>query len=138
MRRDIPSRRPVTVPVATGRWVLEMPFSVPLSLNDRQVWAVKAKAVKAWRGAAWGLARNQRIPPCRRITVELLYVPRDDRARDPLNLVASLKACEDGLVDAGIIPDDSSAFHTSVMPVITRKGPPRPGGNRIWLVITAV
>ena len=68
--------------------------------------------------------------------IQLFFTPADSRARDPLNLVASLKACEDGIVDAGVIADDDFRHHTSVMPVITEKGPLRPNGNRLWLVVT--
>lgn len=117
-------------------WVLELPFTSPLSLNDRMHWSDKAARTRLWRDAAHVLARAQRIPRCGRISAQLMYTPRDARRRDALNLVASLKACEDGLVDAGVIVDDDAAHHTSVMPVITAKGPVRPSGNRLWLVIT--
>jgi crossover junction endodeoxyribonuclease RusA len=117
-------------------WTLELPFETPLSLNDRAPWPVRQKQVRAWRDAAHRLARAHRIPPCERVRIQLCYVPRDDRRRDPLNLVASLKAVEDGIVDAGVIPDDNSAHHESVMPVITAKGPPRPGRNRLWVTVT--
>jgi crossover junction endodeoxyribonuclease RusA len=50
--------------------------------------------------------------------VTLIYAPRDKRRRDPLNLVASLKACEDGIVDAGVIPDDTPVYIESQMPLI--------------------
>lgn len=140
MRRDVPAGHRPAPPAATaaaGRWVLELPFTKPLSLNDRDHWRVKATRTATWRDAAGKLTRYAKIPKCTAITVELWYTPRDDGPRDPLNLVASLKACEDGLVDAGVIPDDSSRYHTSVMPQITRKGPERPNGNRLWLVVTA-
>ncbi len=143
VRRDVPGAPvPALEPprarrVTEGRWELEMPFTAPLSLNDRLNHTVRWVKTKPWRKAAKELAVEAGIPPCRRITIELFYTPRDDRARDPLNLVASLKAVEDGIVDAGVIPDDSSRYHTSVMPQITQKGPLRPGKNRIWVVITA-
>lgn len=148
MRLDVPAaarpepRTDVDVPfpeargAAAAAWTLELPFRTPLSLNDRMHWRVKAEHVKPWREAALVLARHQHIPPCQRIEVALFYTPVDNRARDPLNLVASLKPLEDGLVDAGVIPDDSAKYHTSVMPVITEKGPLRPGRNRLWLVVT--
>ncbi len=117
--------------------MLELPFASPLSLNDRLNWKLKWVKTKPWREAACTLAKAQHIPPCRRVEIQLWYTPRDVRARDPLNLVATLKAVEDGIVDAGVIPDDSSRYHTSVMPKITKKGPPRQGGNRLWVVITA-
>ncbi len=141
MRTDVPAApRPIvdaTTPVlASGSWLLELPFTTPLSLNDRMIWQVKAKAIKPWRKAAHALAKAAGIPPCQRVRIELYYTPRDNRARDPLNLVATLKAVEDGIVDAGVIPDDSSRYHESVMPKITEKGPGRPRGNRLWVVVT--
>lgn len=117
-------------------WTLELPFTRPLSLNQRANHWAKAAEVRTWRQATAWLARQQRIPPLGRISAQLLYTPADDRRRDPLNLVASLKAIEDGLVDAKVIVDDSSRYHTSVMPVITGKGPARRGGNRLWVVVT--
>ncbi len=140
MRRDVPpARKPEIVPPArSGEWVLELPFTKPLSLNTSHgKWIMRHLAVKPWREAACTLAQAAKIPACRRITVQLNYIPRDDRPRDPLNLVASLKAIEDGLVDAGVIPDDSNRYHTSVMPQIAKKGPARANGNRLWVVVTA-
>lgn len=116
--------------------MLELPFTKPMSLNDRTHFRVKARITKEWREAAHILARAQRIPPCERVRIELFYVPADGRPRDPLNLVQTLKAVEDGIVDAGVIPNDDAAHHESVMPRITPAGQPRPAGNRLWAVIT--
>jgi len=120
-----------------GQWVLEMPFQRPLSLNDRDIWQVRMGKTRPWRKAAATLARAAKIPRCQRITVELYFTPPDRRVRDPINLIPCVKAVEDGLVDAKVIPDDRGAWHTSVMPVITPKGPLRPGGNRFWVIVTA-
>lgn len=118
-------------------WVLELPFTAPLTLNARMKWQHAHAVKKPWREAACVLARSAKIPRCQRVEIVLWYTPKDDRARDPLNLVAALKLCEDGLVDAGVIKDDSNvAGHVPVMPEITSKGPLRPGGNRLWLTVT--
>lgn len=146
MRRDVPAvprPEPVQQPpkierTESGVWVLHMPFVKALSLNDRMHWAVKAKHTKPWREAALVLARAAQIPPCERIEVLLEYRPEQDRRRDALNLAAALKPIEDGLVDAGIIPDDSGEFHTSVMPVILPKGDPFRAGSRFRVTITAL
>ena len=98
--------------------MLRLPFTAPLSLNDRMHYMVKAKKTKEWREAARRAAEAAGIPSCSRIRVTLIYTPRDKRRRDPLNLVASLKACEDGIVDAGVIPDDTPAYIESQMPLI--------------------
>lgn len=145
MRTDVPAAAapappaPKPRPGALGqRWTLELPFTAPLSLNHRMNWAVKAKATKPWREAACVLAKAANIPACNRVSIELFYTPRDARIRDPLNLVASLKPIEDGIVDAGVLPDDNPLHHESAMPKITPKGPPRPGGNRLWVVVTRI
>lgn len=144
MRADVPAARRPAIQRPTGaapgqvgeQWVLEMPFQTPLSLNDRMQHIVKWRTKTPWREAAHTLARAAKIPPCRRVEIALWYTPKDDRARDPLNLVEALKVIEDGIVDAGVIPDDSQKYHTSVMPQITKKGPLRPRGNRLWVVVT--
>ena len=113
--------------------MLELPFTAPLSLNDRSPWPVKARQTKKWREAAHWLARAQRIPRLGGVSIRLFYVPAQNRRRDALNLVASLKAVEDGIVDAGVIADDSGQYHRSEMPVVTEPGPPRLAGNRLWV-----
>lgn len=90
----------------------------PLNLNARTHWAVKAKQVREVRQAAASLTLAAQVPPLQHISVELHYRPRDKRRRDPLNLVAMLKPIEDGIVDAGIIPDDTPEYLTPVMPMI--------------------
>jgi hypothetical protein len=121
-----------------GQWVIELPFVTALSLNDRDIWQVKAAKVKPWRTASHLLAKQAKIPACRRIHVELNYVPSTVRRRDPDNLVAVLKPCIDGLVDAGVVPDDDLRFVERSFPVIHPKGPPRRSGNRWWMVVTAL
>lgn len=99
-------------------WTIELPMTKPLSLNGREHWRVKAKRVSEVRQMSALLTRAKNIPPLEHITVELHYRPRDKRRRDPLNLVATLKPIEDGIVDAGIIKDDNPKYLTSVMPII--------------------
>lgn len=106
----------------------------PLTSNQRHHWAVRARTVRevrsevAWRAHATGLGTQQHI------TVELHYHPADRRRRDADNLVPTLKAACDGLVDAGLVADDTPAYMTKHMPVIH---PPDPGrGPACWLTIT--
>lgn len=99
-------------------WRIDLPFTKPLSLNGREHWRVKAKRVSEVRKATALLTRSANVPALNRISVELHYAPRDKRRRDPLNLVATLKPIEDGIVDAGVIPDDTPRYLTSVMPII--------------------
>lgn len=114
-------------------WVLELPFTRPLSLNGRGNYYTRARQIKAFRNAGWGLAMQAKIPPLSRIAVELHYAPRDGRRRDSLNLVATLKPIEDGIVDAGVIVDDTPAYSEPTMPVID---PPIGGKTgRLYVIV---
>lgn len=126
--------------VRDGEWALHLPFQTQLSLNDRQHWAVKHKHVKEWRDAAHVLARAARIPLCSRIRVELHYVPAQERRRDPDNLVACLKPLVDGLVDAGVVPDDTERYVERTFPIIhpARATLPTRGGSRFILRVIAL
>lgn len=118
-------------------WRLDLPLTRPLSLNARQHWRVKAAGVAQLReGASW-LAREARIPACGRIHVQLHYVPPDARRRDRDNLVATLKPVLDGLVDAGVVPDDTEVYVDWSPPIID---PPCKGEfvRRLYVVVRQV
>lgn len=115
-------------------WEIRLPWTKPpCSANDRDHWRVKASKVAEIRNAAADLAHYYVVMPADRwtepthIRVGLLYVPRDRRRRDPDNLVVPLfKALVDGIVDAGIVPDDTPRYVTRDFPVIAEPdGDPR-------------
>ena len=93
---------------------------------------VKAREVAQVRKDVCTLAKAAKIPALVRIVVELHYAPRDSRRRDALNLVATLKPCEDGIVDAGVVPDDTAEFVVPTMPVID---PPNGYCGLLYLLI---
>jgi crossover junction endodeoxyribonuclease RusA len=115
-------------------WEIRLPWTAPpASANDRDHWRVKAKKVAEIRAAAADIAHYYVVMPADdwaeppHIRVGLLYVPRDRRRRDPDNLVVPLfKALVDGIVDAGIVPDDTPRYVTREFPVIAEPdGDPR-------------
>lgn len=115
-------------------WTLRLPFvKPPLSLNSRMHPMAKAKITKRIRLAAAVLARHEHIPALPAIHVTLTYTPRDKRGRDRDNLVATLKPLIDGLVDAGIVPDDTPQYVSWEPPVITE---PDRRDPRLHLTIT--
>ena len=87
-----------------------------LSPNFRpRFWKEKADAVREYRfnTKVLGLKRRQEVglaapltPP---VTADILFVVKDARRRDLDNLLSSLKAGFDGMVDARLLEDDSSA-----------------------------
>jgi hypothetical protein len=116
--------------------VLELPQTKPMTLNDRDHWRVKATKTAEYVETTIVLARQARIPALGRIQVLLAYGPKDRRTRDPLNLVQTLKAVEDGLVRAGVVPDDNPLYVESVMPVILEPGVANGANGRLWVAIS--
>lgn len=106
----------------------------PLNMNQRMHWAQKAKITKAIRHEAMIRCRATRIRKANHITVQLHYQPRDNRRRDPSNLMPTQKALVDGIVDAGIVPDDTPQYVTETIPTIQPAIKGQPG--KMWLEIT--
>ena len=102
---------PPTIQLTEDKWQLTLPWKKPpLSLNDRMDWRPKSVWTKTLRQTAWALAKQAKIPPLGACEVVLLYVPRDRRRRDEDNLTATLKPLADGLVDAGVVVDDTPTY----------------------------
>ena len=82
-------------------------------LNSNQRLGIYAKAgrVKAWRYAAYVAARRSRTFDCPVHITATFHKTRAGRW-DVGNLYPTAKACVDGLVDAGVIPDDSNEWVT--------------------------
>lgn len=91
-----------------------MPFILtyqrkPLTTNAERKgnrWG-RAEHVKEWRQAFAWLARKQRVPAMSRISVVAQPAQRRGRLQDTAACNPSVKAAIDGLVDAGVVPDDT-------------------------------
>lgn len=94
-------------------WTVKLPPGTPL-LNVNKIrghWSKNFATVRNLRRAANLLASNQRIPKnLRKVHIRGIYCPPDHRRRDSSNWFPTLKACVDGLVDAGVIHDDSDKY----------------------------
>lgn len=101
-------------------WRLDLPWKTPpLSLNgQRGNHYARSRTTKAVRAIAAFKAREAKVPALDRCSIELHYAPRDRRRRDALNLVATLKPIEDGIVDAGCVPDDTEQYVLPTVPVL--------------------
>jgi hypothetical protein len=84
----------------------------PHSANARLHWAERARRTRLWRNGANIRAQAARIPWLDRAHVVVEWLPPDKRRRDPGNLAPAAKAICDGLVDAGVLPDDDAAHLT--------------------------
>jgi hypothetical protein len=98
----------------------------PLTENQRLHWAPKSKLVREVRGWAGVLFRSTRFADWP-IAVEMTWYVNDKRKRDEENTIPTLKALCDGLVDAGVVPDDTPEYMRKEMPriVLDRNTPPR-------------
>lgn len=111
-------------------YVLDLPAQHYSTPNSREHWARRAENAHAWRSAACLLARQ--APALDRITVTLDYWPKDRRRRDRDNLVSGvLKHVLDGIVDAGVVPDDAPEYVDARMPVIHE---PRDDRQAMWVL----
>ena len=102
----------------TNPAIIELSFGrPPLNLNQRMHWAQKAQITRDIRTEVALKARplKKQFAPGP-IQVSLHYRPRDNRRRDPSNFIATQKPILDGLVDAGIVPDDTPDYIDELMP----------------------
>ena len=86
-----------------------------LSPNARSHWAIKARMVKAARGAArveaLRVLDGRPAPRWGRATLQpAVFLGPKNRQPDPDNLLASLKSYIDGLADAGIVANDKDLW----------------------------
>jgi hypothetical protein len=88
----------------------------PLSMNQRIHRMQEAKLTAMVRKAAAEAFAT--FPPVSKIDVVMTWTVKDRRKRDVENPVATLKPLCDGLVDAGIVPDDTPDLMVKHMPVI--------------------
>jgi crossover junction endodeoxyribonuclease RusA len=114
-------------------WRIEMPAGLKLlNANDRYHWAPKARIVRELRKAAWALTKAAKVPHLDRAQIDCIYEPPDRRSRDAANWADSAKPCVDGITDAGVLTDDSSAFLEGPFMHIGDRYP----GGRLVLIIT--
>lgn len=104
----------------------------PLTHNDRHHPLKRARLVKTIRDGTHWAAKNAKLPKgVAHATVQLHYRPGSRSVTDAPNLTATSKPAIDGLVDYGLVPDDTDRWVTEVMPTIH----PGPGPRRCWLTV---
>lgn len=97
---------------ALDAFTLEIPKIADwLNANQKPHWAKQNKLTRAWRHGAHIYARQQKAPKgLNRARVDV-YVWKSSRRRyDPHNLMPTMKPIIDGLVDYGLLPDDSHEY----------------------------
>lgn len=108
-------------------YILKLPDMHYPTLNTRRSKLYDGGSIKAWRDAAGWAAREAKVPKLVKPVVRLHFFPGDNRHRDAVNLALVHKACVDGLVDVGVIEDDTPDHLDDMMPAIHRGK-----GGRRW------
>ena len=135
----LPVPREVADPVpagSTGRtYTIALPAGLKLlSLNDRLHWAARHRRAQALKKAAWARTLQAKIPPLERAAVIVEYRPPDRRHHDAENTcAASGKAAIDGIVAAGVLPDDECPRYVSK--IVCTIGEPFPKGMLVLHLI---
>src|SRR5699024_10335942 len=108
-----------------GTLTLTIPDEYWLTSNQRLHWAVKAKRTKFIRTLAHVTAGNAFNGRTWQVAHVGVFVGYPTRAKvDPSNAAPALKAALDGIVDAGVLPDDN---HEHVPSVTYMREPGRSG-----------
>jgi crossover junction endodeoxyribonuclease RusA len=121
--------------VGPACFTIELPPGlVLLTANERPHWSRRAAVTGGIRVAAATLARAAQIPAAEQAWITVVLHPHNRRRLDPHNWGPSAKAAIDGLVDAGILPDDDWRHLLAVTFLL---GPTRPA-RQLSLHITPV
>lgn len=101
----------------------------PWTTNAERTWNMYARArtVREWRGAFWGLALEAKLPRPFLVPVVITAMPvlSDHRRQDVGACYPAVKAAIDGLVDAGVLKEDNPDYVASIVfvrPEVGAKG----------------
>lgn len=70
----------------------------------------RAAHTKEWREAFAWIAKKERLPKMRWVNVTVQPYQKRGRLQDVAACLPSAKAAIDGIVDAGVLPDDSGEY----------------------------
>lgn len=101
----------------SDRWLILIPAPTKwMNANQRYThWSQRSEPTKLWRDAAAVATRRAGVPAMQRAAITAV-VHRPDRRKDSdsHNRYPTVKAVIDGLVDAGVLPDDCDRYLTAL------------------------
>lgn len=83
---------------------------------------VRAELTKEWRLAFCLLAKQAKIPHLNAIDVDVRVFQKGGRLQDVASCNPAVKAAIDGLVDAGVLTDDSPEYLRSIKFFAPKRG----------------
>jgi hypothetical protein len=130
----------VSEPTIKGPWRLQVPATDDwVESNGRGHWTNSAGAIASWRRAGAVAARKARLPHILKPVTITAHVHRiDNRRADAANRYPTVKAVVDGLVDAGVLDDDSDRFVTGVMMRAGARVLPREHPRGLLTIVIAI
>lgn len=81
-----------------------------LTMNRRGHWSERRDVTDYWRPTAAAAARRAHVPAMRLAAITVTFHKATAARYDPGNLAPVSKAIVDGIVDAGVLPDDSREY----------------------------
>lgn len=104
-------------------WILSFPKK-PLNTNAerRGNRFQRADHVKEWRGAYYWLCKQEKVPRMKWISVTAQPFQKRGKLADTSACNPSVKAAIDGIVDAGVIPDDTGEYVRRITFLPTQRG----------------
>lgn len=106
-----PAPRPSAAPAAFVLTVPIYPKKKPfLNSNERAHWARRRDVTEWYRSEACEAAKTANLQPVDRAHLTAVVSFGDNRRRDVANVYPTVKACVDGLVDAGLLLDDNDRY----------------------------
>jgi len=111
--------------VTARSWLLVVPMRPTLTNAVHNMHYRKASADrKKWRAMGHRLTELANVPPLASIEVTCWGVYPGGRLPDPDACAPSLKGVLDGIVDAGVIPDDTGEWVKAItyLPAVKEKG----------------
>ena len=105
----------------TQELVIDIPQNEWLTSNQRLHPMAKAARTKALRRRAWGLSRANLHPVTGPVLVVAESHYRTGRGLDADACAPSVKACLDGMTDAGIWEDDSGKYVGGILYKASRR-----------------
>lgn len=92
-------------------WTLEIPAPCDwINANQREHWRTKADKTLEWRTAGCRWAAVAKLPTLSRAHILARLHFHTARRRDAHNYYPTLKALVDGLIDHGLLADDSTQY----------------------------
>ena len=111
----------------------ERPWTVNWERNHH--WRRVGERVKEWRETFRLLALDAKVPACEQVVVDVFVESKSRRwMADPGACWGAVKAAVDGIVDAGVIPDDTGeeiVWYRLWPPTVT-------GRDALTLVVTSL